>query len=125
LSLKNINFYKLSKGLNFKDKITYHSNNFLDLGEKNFYELSHQLPKLDFIFSTDTSIIHLCGVLGIKATLLLNYNADWRWFFDDKTTIWYPSIEILRCKRINEWKPVLEKLKTKIIVAQKIKLNTN
>ncbi len=123
LSLKNTNFYKLSKGLNLKDKITYHSNNFLDLGEKNFYELSHVLPKLDFIFSTDTSIIHLCGVLGIKATLLLNYNADWRWFFDDKTTVWYPSIEILRCKRINEWKPVLEKLKTKIIEAQKIKLN--
>jgi len=123
LSLKNTNFYKLSKGLNLKDKITYHSNNFLDLGEKNFYELSHVLPKLDFIFSTDTSIIHLCGALGIKATLLLNYNADWRWFFDDKKTIWYPSIEILRCKRINEWKPVLEKLKIKIMDAQKIKLN--
>jgi len=125
LSLKNTNFYKLSKGLNLKDKITYHSNNFLDLGEKNFYELSHVLPKLDFIFSTDTSIIHLCGVLGIKATLLLNYNADWRWFFDDKTTVWYPSIEILRCKRINEWKPVLEQLKNKIIESQKIKLKKN
>jgi len=125
LSIQKIKFFKLGKGLNLKDKIVYHQFNFVDLGNKDFYELSYFLPYLDFIASTDTSIIHLCGVLGIKATLLLNYNADWRWFFDDKKTVWYPSIEILRCKRINEWKPVLEKLKTKIIEAQKIKFNNS
>ena len=125
LKLKSINFYKLSKGLKLSEKKIYSNYNILDLGEKDFYELSHFLYELDFVISTDTVMIHLCGVLGIKATLLLNYNADWRWFFDDKTTVWYPSIEILRCKKINEWKPVLEKLKTKIIEAQKIKFNNS
>ena len=89
--------------------------NIEDLGEKNFYDLSKCLKELDIIVSSDTSIIHLCGILNIKAYMLLNYNSDWRWFFDEERTFWYPSIKIIKQKKINEWSFVFEKLEAELM----------
>ncbi len=86
-----------------------------DLGEKNFYDLSKCLKELDIVVSSDTSIIHLCGLLNIKAYMLLNYNSDWRWFFDEEKTFWYPSIKIIKQKKINEWNFVFEKLEGELM----------
>ena len=86
-----------------------------DLGEKNFYDLSKCLKELDIVVSSDTSIIHLCGLLNIKAYMLLNYNSDWRWFFDEEKTFWYPSIKIIKQKKINEWNFVFEKLEVELM----------
>lgn len=99
------------------------NNNITDLGDKNFFELSYFLKKLDLVISVDTSIIHLCGILGIKSILLLNLNSDWRWFLDDKKTIWYPSIQIFKQKYYANWNNVLEKLSSEILLLSKKKFN--
>ena len=90
------------------------SNILFSTRKKDFYDLSICLKELDIIASSDTSIIHLCGILNIKAYLLLNYNSDWRWFFDKDKTIWYPSIQIIKQKKINDWSYVFEKLETEL-----------
>ena len=77
--------------------------------------MSKCLKELDIIVSSDTSIIHLCGLLNIKAYMLLNYNSDWRWFFDEEKTFWYPSIKIIKQKKINEWNFVFEKLEAELM----------
>ena len=64
--------------------------------------------------SVDTSIIHLCGILNIKAYLLLNYNNFWTWFLDKKDTLWYPSIKIIKQKKFNDWSYVFEKLELEL-----------
>ena len=82
----------------------------IDFSEKNLFEIAKVLNQFDLIVSSDTSIIHLAGILDIKSILLLNFNSDWRWFLDTKQTIWYPSVKIIKQKKLNDWDNVFEEL---------------
>lgn len=115
LNIKDINFFKLSQSPKAKelqdDKI---KSNLLDLGDKTIFEISQVMKELDLVVSSDTSIIHLAGILNVKSILLLNYNSEWRWFNDKKTTIWYPSVDIIKQKKFNSWDYVFLELKRRI-----------
>ena len=65
------------------------------------------LKELDLVVSVDTSIIHLAGILKINSILLLNFNADWRWFGSKKSTNWYPSEEKFKAKYSLEYQKIL------------------
>lgn len=113
-------FFRLHKNLEEK---SFNSKNITYLGDKNFFELSYFLKKLDLVISVDTSIIHLCGILGIKSILLLNLNSDWRWFLDNEKTIWYPSIKIFKQTDYANWNNVFEKLNSEILFLSKKKFS--
>ena len=72
------------------------------------------MDELDLVISSDTSIIHLAGILNVKSFLLLNFNSDWRWFNDTEKTIWYPSVSIIKQKKLGEWASVFTELETKL-----------
>jgi tetratricopeptide (TPR) repeat protein len=110
LAIDKINFFKLSANIKQQDLLRFYSYKIHDLGHKDFYELSFYLKKLDLVVSVDTSIIHLCGVLNIPSILLLSFNSDWRWFDDEISTVWYPSVKIIKQKKINNWQFVFDNL---------------
>ena len=113
--LKNINFYKLSKDRRDEDKNKYDKfSNIIDLGNKSLLEVAEYIKNLDLVISSDTSIIHLAGILNKKSILLLNYNSDWRWFDDNNKTIWYPSVDIIKQEKFDSWSEVFVKLENKI-----------
>ena len=115
LNIKKINFFKLSQNVRNQEFLDYHSfSNLFDYGDKSLFEISEVMKELDLVISSDTSIIHLAGILNIKSILLLNYNSDWRWFQDKKKTVWYPSVEIIKQKTFNSWDYVFYKLKQRI-----------
>ena len=115
INIDNINFFKLSQNVRTDDFIEYNSfSNIFDFGDKSLYEISQILKDLDLVISIDTSIIHLAGILNINSILLLNYNSDWRWFDQKKSTIWYPSVEIIKQDKFDSWKNVFKNLKTKV-----------
>ena len=115
LSIKKINFFKLSQNVRSKEILDYHSfSNLYDFGNKSLFEISEIMKQLDLVISSDTSIIHLAGILNIKSILLLSYNSDWRWFQDTKKTIWYPSVEIIKQKTFTSWDNVFYELKKRI-----------
>ena len=72
------------------------------------------MDELDLVISSDTSIIHLAGILNIKSFLLLNFNSDWRWFNDNEKTVWYPSVSIIKQKKLGEWSTVFADLEMKL-----------
>ena len=123
LSIKNINYYKLSKGIKDIDLDEYNRSEIQDLGNKNFNQLSKYLMNLDLIISSDTVIAHLAGILNLNCILLLNFNSDWRWFYDDKKTPWYPSIKIIKQKKLNDWGPVFSSLKNELEIYLNKKIN--
>ena len=123
LNFNKTNFYKLSKDLRIQELLDYNSYNIIDLGDKDFSDLSHLVKDLDLVISSDTSIIHLSGILGINSILLLNFNSDWRWFDCYKTTPWYPSVKIIKQKKLNDWEYVFDQLYDEIKVIYKIKFN--
>ena len=105
------------------DTSDYNSSKIIDLGDKNFLQLKDILSHLDIIFSIDTSLIHLLGILNLKSYLLLNYNSDWRWFNDHEKTIWYSSVTIIKQNKFNNWDNVIKKVKK--IINEKIKIKLN
>ena len=120
LNIDNVNFYKLSQNIRNEEFIEYNSiPNLFDLGEKSLYEISQILEDLDLVISSDTSIIHLAGILNINSILLLNYNSDWRWFRDVKNTIWYPSVRIIKQVKFNSWEYVFNELIEKIQILKR------
>ena len=115
INMNKINFFKLSQDIRSEDFLDYNStSNLLDCGDKTIFEISQIMKELDLVISSDTSIIHLAGILNIKSILLLNYNSDWRWFMDKEKTIWYPSIDIIKQKKFNSWDSVFKELKIRI-----------
>ena len=98
---EKITFYQLSQ--NHSDPIKKYSSNIVDLSDLEIAEISKILSKFDYIITTDTFFVHLCGILNINCICLLSKNPEWRWFDDKKTTIWYPSVRILKQKKINDW----------------------
>ncbi len=121
LNLKDINFFKLSKDLRDedKDKFTLYPN-LIDLSKRSLAEVSDYIKHLDLVISSDTSIIHLSGILNKKSILLLNYNSDWRWFDGINNTVWYPSVQVIKQSKFNSWNEVFTKLEKKL---EKLKLD--
>ena len=115
LNIKRINFFKLSQNVRNEEPLDYYSlSNFFDFGDKSLFEIAEVMKELDLVISSDTSIIHLAGILKVKSILLLNYNSDWRWFRDKKKTIWYPSVEIIKQETFNFWDNVFYELEKKL-----------
>lgn len=123
LNIPNTNYFKLSKNLKIDDLFEYHQYKVQDLGEKCFSDIADYMLNLDLIISSDTVIAHLAGILNIKCLLLLNFNSDWRWFYDNPTTIWYPSIKIIKQKKLNDWQTVFNELEIIISNLSRKKFN--
>lgn len=66
------------------------------------------IQALDLVVSTCTSIPHLAGAAGVPVWLLLSYIPDWRWFLEDNTTPWYPSMRLFRQPGPGDWKSVIQ-----------------
>ena len=120
---KKIQFYNLSRETNNYKLLKQPSSQVIDLGDKNFLQLAEILVDLDIIFSIDTSFIHLCGNLNLNSYLLLNFNSFWTWFDDEKKTVWYPSVTIIKQNNFNNWTNVIDEVKKIIYKKMKIKFN--
>ncbi len=63
-----------------------------------------QLGKLDLVIAVDTSIVHLCGSLGMPCWVMMPlHDSDFRWGDDSMgfNNIWYPSVSVVR--NPNSW----------------------
>lgn len=91
--------------LNQFDNIIIHSEDI-----HNFYDTAIIVNKMDFIISVDTSVAHLAGALNKKVHLLLSFSPDFRWLLNNKSTRWYPSFNIIRQEKFNDWQSVIDNL---------------
>jgi hypothetical protein len=111
----NLNYISINKNLNDKEKNILKDNNILDLsniidcGNNLFYDTITILNNIDLVVSTDTSIVHLAGSMGIETICLLSRIREWRWTNDNNTN-WYPKMKLLRQNELLNWNNVLELL---------------
>jgi tetratricopeptide (TPR) repeat protein len=77
----------------------------LDVIDENddFLKTAKIINGLDCVISVDTCVLHLAGTLGVTTIGLLAYKPDFRWGLDDKNTLWYKNVFLLRQKEINNW----------------------
>jgi Flp pilus assembly protein TadD len=89
----------------------------LDLGENidqehgAFMDTSAIMKNLDLVITSDTSIPHLAGALGVPVWVALPFVPDWRWLLDRSDSPWYPSMRLFRQKRTGAWEGVIEEMR--------------
>lgn len=82
---------------------------------QNFADTAAIMQLCATVISVDTAIIHLAGALGCQAHLLLAFSADWRWAGKTEETDWYPSLSLHRQTQSGDWKPVLARVKQRVL----------
>jgi hypothetical protein len=69
------------------------------------------MMSLDAIVTSDTSLVHLAGALGIRCWLLLDHGYHYLWGVapgaDPSVTPWYSSVRVLRQQQPGQWGPVV------------------
>ena len=114
-SIRGISLYSLQKiyGLdqlnNLPDSFKIHAfSSDLDTINGSFMDTAAIMKNLDLVITIDTSIAHLAGALGVPVWVLLQKNANWRWFLDRDDSPWYPTMRLFRQTKQDDWKSVIQ-----------------
>lgn len=126
-ALPDVSLYSLQRvdGIDELDSIDFTVNTFdaaFDHTQGRFMDTAAVMHSLDLVITSDTSIAHLAGALGIPTWLLLSHPADWRWLRDRTDSPWYPTIRIFRQEKHNDWHAVIQAVRkalTKLVAARK------
>ena len=75
-------------------------------------ELAALVANLDLVISVQTSVVDLCGALGVPCWAITDEVPQWRYtgFFGDDTMAFYESVKVYRQKQWGEWNPVINRV---------------
>jgi Flp pilus assembly protein TadD len=88
----------------------------IELGEFDtehgaFIDTAAIMMNLDLVITSDTSVAHLAGALGVPVWVALPFVPDWRWLLDRSDSPWYPTMRLFRQKKLGDWAGVFEEIK--------------
>lgn len=75
-------------------------------------ELAALVANLDLVISVQTSVVDLCGALGVPCWAITDQVPQWRYtgFFGSDTMGFYKSVKVYRQKQWGEWAPVVNQV---------------
>lgn len=83
---------------------------------KNWLDSARRVSGLSLVCSVDTSLVHLCGALGVECWCALHSRPYF--VYPPKfgtATPWYPSVKLYRQPREFAWRPVFEQIAKDLI----------
>jgi tetratricopeptide (TPR) repeat protein len=86
-----------------------------------FMDTAAVMMHLDLVVTSDTSVAHLAGALGVPVWMPLPRMAEWRWLLDRDDSPWYPSMRLFRQERPGEWGTVLQRVAQEVQAMQREK----
>lgn len=92
----------------------------IDATSGPFMDTAAIMRNLDLVVTSDTSIAHLAGGLGVPVWLATSYAPDWRWMMQREDCLWYPTMRLFRQTTIHQWNGVFVRMAhelTKLISA--------
>jgi hypothetical protein len=78
----------------------------LDTSNGPFMDTAAIMMNLDLVITSDTSIAHLAGGLGVPVWVALPFVPDWRWMLNRCDSPWYPTMRLFRQKKPGGWTDV-------------------
>src|SRR5262249_11225967 len=82
----------------------------LDEGVGAFTDTAAVMVNLDLVVTTDTSVAHLAGALGVPVWVALSAGPDWRWLVGREDCPWYPTMRLFRQSRPHDWDEGFERI---------------
>ena len=82
----------------------------LDRESGPFMDTAAIMRNLDLVITSDTSVPHLAGALGVPTWLALPISPDWRWFLDREDSPWYPTMRLFRQQKLGDWEDVFSRI---------------
>jgi hypothetical protein len=76
----------------------------------DFAETAGALMQMNLLISTDTSVAHLGGALGMPVWLLTAYSPDWRWLLGREDSPWYPTMRLFRQPALGDWATPIQRV---------------
>jgi ADP-heptose:LPS heptosyltransferase len=73
------------------------------------------MKNLDLIITSDTSIAHLAGALGVPTWVAVPLSPDWRWLLEREDSPWYPTMRLFRQRQLGEWREVFERMAAELM----------
>ncbi len=86
----------------------------LDLAHGAFMDTAAIMMNLDLVITSDTSVAHLPGALGVPVWVPLPYVSNWRWLLDRDDSPWYPTMRLFRQKRAGDWEEVFHRIRAEL-----------
>ena len=62
------------------------------------------------VVTSDTSIVHLAGGMGVPVFVALVHSADWRWGIAGEQSPWYSSLRAFRQPARGDWQTVFARI---------------
>jgi hypothetical protein len=75
----------------------------LDEANGAFVDTAAVMKSLDLVISSDTSVPHLAGAMGIPVWIAIAKAPDWRWMLEREDTPWYPTMRLFRRGTGENW----------------------
>ena len=82
--------------------------------EGAFLDTAAVMQSLDLVITSDTSIAHLAGALGIKTWIILPVVPDWRWQVEGEQSLWYPTVRLFRQTTRGDWETVFKMVEAEL-----------
>jgi tetratricopeptide (TPR) repeat protein len=86
----------------------------IDTTRGPFMDTAAIMKSLDLVITSDTSIAHLAGGLGVPVWVAIAYAPDWRWMVNRDDSPWYPTLRIFRQSEIRRWDNVFTRMASEI-----------
>ena len=99
LQLPHVQFYSIQKGAGIEQ--LYQSEqveSLVDLGTtfRDFTDTAAAIANLDLLITVDSAVAHLAGGLGKPVWIMVPTSLEFRWFLDERETIWYNNARLFR-----------------------------
>jgi tetratricopeptide (TPR) repeat protein len=75
-----------------------------------FMDTAAVLQNLDLVVTSDTSVAHLAGGMGVPVWVALTIGCDWRFFQHRHDNPWYPTMRLFRQTRFGDWDEVFARM---------------
>jgi len=82
-------------------------------------DLAALVHVLDFVISPDGIALHAAGATGTPGLALTSHVSPWYWAGDAGTSLWYPSLEVLRAPRPGPWATLMPEMASNLETALK------
>lgn len=82
----------------------------LETGPDALLETAALMKALDLVITSDTSVAHLAGALGVPVWVVLQAVPDWRWMLERSDSPWYPTMRLYRQRVAGDWPEVFERV---------------